>query len=177
MASVRIAGRPSPLNEVINRASNSARLSRETRSTAPRFVHGDKEGAGPALKGDGGLNYIYLRYADVLLMKAEAYNESGNAEQAKVYLNKVRQRARASYKGTPPADLLADVTTTDQTLLRIAVQHERRVELAQEFHRYFDLTRWGKTVAEAALGKDYKYDTNRYFPIPQAEVDANQAIK
>ena len=130
-----------------------------------------------ALKGDGGLNYIYLRYADVLLMKAEAYNETGNAEQAKVYLNKVRQRARASFNGTPPDDLLADVTASDQTLLRTAIQHERRVELAQEFHRYFDLTRWGKTVAEAALGKDYNYDTKRYFPIPQAEIDANQAIK
>ena len=130
-----------------------------------------------SLKGDGGLNYIYLRYADVLLMKAEAYNETGNAEQALKNLNKVRQRARASFVGTPPDDLLADVTTSDQTLLRTAIQHERRVELAQEFHRYFDLTRWGKTVAEAALGKDYHYDTNRYFPIPQAEVDANQAIE
>ena len=130
-----------------------------------------------ALKGDGGLNYIYLRYADVLLMNAEAYNESGNTDQAKVYLNKVRQRARASFKGTPPADLLADVTTADQTLLRTAIQNERRVELAQEFHRYFDLTRWGKTIAEAALGKDYNYDTKRYFPIPQAELDKNQAIK
>ena len=130
-----------------------------------------------AMKGDGGLNYIYLRYADVLLMEAEAYNETGNAEQAKANLNKVRQRARSSFKGTPPADLLADVTTSDQTLLRTAIQNERRVELAQEFHRYFDLTRWGKTVAEAALGKDYNYDTKRYFPIPQAEVDANQAIK
>lgn len=130
-----------------------------------------------SLKGDGDLNYIYLRYADVLLMKAEAYNETGKADQAKADLNKVRQRARASFKGTPPADLLADITTSDQNLLRTAIQKERRVELAQEFHRYFDLTRWGKTVAEAALGKDYNYDTKRYFPIPQSEVDANQAIK
>jgi hypothetical protein len=49
--------------------------------------------------------------------------------------------------------------------------------LAQEFHRYFDLTRWGKTVAEAALGTDYNYETKRYLPLPQAETDANQAIK
>jgi hypothetical protein len=130
-----------------------------------------------SLKGDGDLNYIYLRYADVLLMKAEAYNESGNAVSAKTNLNKVRQRARASYVGTPPADLLADITTSDQSLLRTAIQNERRVELAQEFHRYFDLTRWGKTVAEAALGANFNYETKRYFPIPQAEVDANQAIK
>jgi hypothetical protein len=130
-----------------------------------------------SLKGDGDLNYIYLRYADVLLMKAEAYNETGNADLAKTNLNKVRQRARASFKGTPPTDLLADITTSDQNLLRTAIQKERRVELAQEFHRYFDLARWGKTIAEAALGSNFNFETKRYFPIPQAETDANQAIK
>lgn len=129
-----------------------------------------------SLKGDGDLNYIYLRYADVLLMKAEAFNEDNNADSAKANLNKVRQRARASYNGTPPADLLAAVTTPDKTLLRTAIQKERRVELAQEFHRYFDLMRYGKTVAETALGTDFNYDSKRYFPIPQAEIDANQAI-
>ena len=129
-----------------------------------------------SLKGDGDLNYIYLRYADVLLMKAEAFNENNNADSAKVNLNKVRQRARASYNGVPPADLLADITTSDQNLLRTAIRKERRVELAQEFHRYFDLMRWGKSVAEAALGPDFNYEEKRYFPIPQAEIDANQAI-
>ena len=127
-------------------------------------------------KEDGGLCYIYLRYADLLLMKAEAFNETGNADSAKANLNKVRQRARASFNGTPPADLLANITTSDKNLLAIAIQKERRVELAQEFHRYFDLMRWGKAVAEAALGSDFNYETKRYFPIPQKELDANQAI-
>lgn len=129
-----------------------------------------------SLKGDGDLNYIYLRYADLLLMKAEAFNENGKTDSAQTNLNKIRQRARASYNGTLPADLLQDITTADQNLLRTAIQKERRVELAQEFHRYFDLIRWGKEVAEAALGKGFIYETKRYFPIPQAEVDANQAI-
>jgi hypothetical protein len=129
-----------------------------------------------SLKGDGSLNYIYLRYADLLLIKAEAFNETNNTDSAKANLNKVRQRARASFIGTPPVDLLVDITTSDQNLLRTAIQKERRVELAQEFHRYFDLMRWGKTVAEAALGSDFNYETKRYFPIPQAEIDANQAI-
>jgi len=129
-----------------------------------------------SLKGDGDLNYIYLRYADVLLMKAEAFNENNNADSAKANLNKVRQRARASYNGIPPAGLLADITTADQIQLRTAIRQERRVELAQEFHRYFDLMRWGKAIAEAALGTDFNYETKRYFPIPQAEIDANQAI-
>ena len=130
-----------------------------------------------SLKEDGGLGYIYLRYADLLLMKAEAFNEAGNADSALANLNKVRQRARASFNGTPPADLLADITTSDQEQLRTAIQKERRVELAQEFHRYFDLMRWGKAVAEAALGPDFNYESKRYFPIPQAEIDANQALK
>lgn len=129
-----------------------------------------------SLKGDGNLNYIYLRYADILLMKAEAFNETNNADSAKVNLNKVRQRARASFNGTPSADLLPDVTTSDQNLLRTIIQQERRVELAQEFHRYFDLMRWGQAIAEAALGPDFNYANKRYFPIPQAETDANQAI-
>ncbi len=129
-----------------------------------------------SLKGDGDLNYIYMRYADLLLMKAEAFNEDNKADSAKSNLNKVRQRALASFDGTPPADLLVDITTVDKNLLRTAIQKERRVELAQEFHRYFDLMRWGKAYAEAALGPDFNYENNRYFPIPQAELDANNAL-
>jgi hypothetical protein len=109
-------------------------------------------------------------------MRAEAFIETGQADSAMANLNKVRQRARASFQGTPPADLLADITTTDQNLLKTAIRNERRVELGQEFHHYFDLMRWGKAVAEAALGSDFHYETNRYQPIPQAEIDANQAI-
>jgi hypothetical protein len=130
-----------------------------------------------SLKGDGDLNYIYLRYADVLLMKAEAFNEINNIDSARANLNRVRQRARASFNGNPPAGLLADITLTDQNQMRTAIQHERRVELAQEFHRYFDLMRWGKSVAESALGADFNYETKRYAPIPQAEIDSNQGIK
>ncbi len=129
-----------------------------------------------SLKGDGDLNYIYLRYADLLLMKAEAFNELNNPDSALANLNKVRQRARNSYQGTLPADLLPDITPSDQNQLRTSIQKERRVELAQEFHRYFDLMRWGKMYAESALGQDFNYETNRYCPIPQAEIDANQAI-
>ncbi len=129
-----------------------------------------------SLKGDGDLNYIYLRYADVLLMKAEAFNETGKADSALANLNKVRARARASFQGTLPADLLTNVITTNANELRTIIHHERRVELAQEFHRYFDLMRWGKAVAEAALGQDFNYESNRYQPIPQAEIDANQAL-
>ncbi|MDY0344367.1 MAG: RagB/SusD family nutrient uptake outer membrane protein [Lentimicrobium sp.] len=129
-----------------------------------------------SLKGDGDLNYIYLRYADVLLMKAEAFNEMGKADSALANLNKVRARARSSFQGTLPGDLLQNITTSNANELRTIIQHERRVELAQEFHRYFDLMRWGKAVAETALGQEFNYEAKRYQPIPQAEIDANQAI-
>ena len=129
-----------------------------------------------SFKDNGDLNYIYLRYADVLLMKAEAFNETGMADSALANLNKVRARARASFHGTLPADLLQDITTSNANELRPIIRHERRVELAQEFHRYFDLMRWGKAVAETALGQEFNYETKRYVPIPQAEIDANQAL-
>ena len=129
-----------------------------------------------SLKGDGDLNYIYLRYADVLLFKAEAFNEMNMPDSALTNLNRVRQRARNSYEGILPDGLLEDIGTTSQSLLRTAIQHERRVELAQEFHRYFDLMRWGRTVAESTLGSEFDYETKRYLPVPQAEIDANQAI-
>jgi hypothetical protein len=135
--------------------------------------------------GDAGLNYVYLRYADILLMKAEALNELGRSNDALTPLNAVRKRARESYlyddqlpnAGVIPENLLPDVTTTYQSLLRDAIRHERRVELGFEFHRYFDLMRYGKTVAEAALSSTFfNYDTDRYFMIPQNEVDRNKAL-
>lgn len=129
-----------------------------------------------SLKGDGDLNYIYMRFGDVLLMKAEAFNETGQTDSALVNLNRVRERARNSFEGTPPPELLADIIITDNNLLREAIRRERRVELALEFHRFFDLMRWGRAAAEAVLGPDFSYDVNRYFPIPQDEVDSNQAI-
>jgi len=71
-----------------------------------------------SLKGDGDLNYIYLRFADLLLMKAEAFNELNKPDSAKANLNLVRQRARASFQGEAPADLLPDITVSDQGQLR-----------------------------------------------------------
>ncbi len=135
--------------------------------------------------GNSGLDYVYMRYADILLMKAEALNELNQGAQAVVPLNLVRKRARESYLydnslpgfGSVPANLLPDVVYTDQASLRIAIQHERRVELGFEFHRYFDLMRYGQQPAEAALASTgFSYTKNRYFLIPQIELDTNPAI-
>jgi hypothetical protein len=137
------------------------------------------------VNNDGALNYVYLRYADILLMKAEALNELNRTGEALTPLNAVRRRARESYlydmdlpgAGAIPANLLPDVTNDGQDAVRLAIRHERRVELGFEFHRFFDLMRYGKVAAEEALEETgFTYDENRYFFIPQSELDTNPAI-
>ncbi|HMG92672.1 MAG TPA: RagB/SusD family nutrient uptake outer membrane protein [Chryseolinea sp.] len=135
--------------------------------------------------GDASLNYVYLRYADILLMKAEALNESSQTAEALIPLNAVRKRARESYLydqnlpgfGAIPADLLPDIISADKQTVSNAIRHERRVELGFEFHRYFDLIRYGQQSAEAALPPAFNYADNQgRFPIPQSELDTNPAI-
>lgn len=139
-----------------------------------------------SIKGDGNLNYEAIRYADVLLIEAEALNEEGKSAEALTPLNAVRKRARESYLhdpslpgyGTIPAGLLPDITTTDQTQLRDIIRKERRSELALEFHRFFDIIRYGSAYATNAL-KDvpnFNYDTDKFFPIPQSERDTNHKL-
>ena len=137
-------------------------------------------------KSDGNLNYTAIRFDDVLLWYAEALNESGHSAEALLPLNRVRTRARESYLYDPsqtgypniPAGLLPDITSTSQATIRIAIQHERRVELGFEFHRYFDLIRWGSAYATAAMSDrpNFNYTINKYFPIPQIERDRNHAL-
>ncbi|MBS1920627.1 MAG: RagB/SusD family nutrient uptake outer membrane protein [Bacteroidetes bacterium] len=115
-------------------------------------------------------NIRVLRYADVLLMNAEANNELGNTTAALTSLNKVRQRARAGNSG-----ILPDVTTTDKAALRNAIWHERRVELAMEFDRYFDVIRQGR--AATLFGpKGWQANKNEVWPIPQSEIDLSAGI-
>ncbi|MEG2150709.1 MAG: RagB/SusD family nutrient uptake outer membrane protein, partial [Bacteroidaceae bacterium] len=109
-----------------------------------------------------------MRYADVVLMCAEAANELGNTTEALAKLEMVRARARGSNA------ILPKVTTTDQVLLRNAIRHERRIELAMEFDRYFDLLRWG--IAGEVLGNKWKSGKNELFPIPQSEIDLSGGI-
>jgi|GEM_PF-98094 len=137
-------------------------------------------------KGDGNLNYEAIRYSDILLVEAEALNESGQSAAALVPLNKVRKRARESYLydnslpgfGTVPPDLLPDITNTDQSQLRDLIRKERRSELALEFHRFFDIIRYGKDYATQAMSdvSNFSYDQDKFFPIPQSERDTNQKL-
>ncbi|NML66248.1 RagB/SusD family nutrient uptake outer membrane protein [Hymenobacter sp. RP-2-7] len=139
-----------------------------------------------SIKGDGNLNFQAIRYAEVLLIQAEALNENGQGTAALVPLNQVRKRARESYlydtslpkAGTVPTGLLPDITTTDQSTLRDAIRRERRSELATEFQRFFDLIRYGQAYATQALRDkpNFNYARNKYFPIPQSERDTNKKL-
>jgi starch-binding outer membrane protein, SusD/RagB family len=114
-------------------------------------------------------NIRVLRYAEVLLMNAEAANETGNQTLAKQSLNAVRARARGGASG-----ILPDVTTTDQATLRTAIWEERHHELAMEFDRYFDLIRQGR--AAQVLGPKGWTEKYTVWPIPQNEIDLSAGV-
>ncbi len=117
---------------------------------------------------EGGGNIRILRYADVLLMAAEALNELGQTDQALQFLNQVRDRAR----GTLPSQILRPVEVRDQAVLRDRIWHERRVELGMEQHRWFDLLRTGRAAeVMQAVGKDFVPGKHELLPIPQSEID------
>ena len=88
-----------------------------------------------------GTNLIVLRYSDILLYMAEACNELGKSAEALKYLEMVRGRARKT--ATVPG-ALPQITETNQSKLREIIYHERRVELAMEYNRYYDLARTGR---------------------------------
>lgn len=101
-------------------------------------------------------NIRYLRLGEIYLILAEAANELGNSTQALTALNEVRRRVD-----------LDPVTTTDQAQLRQAIWKERRLELAFEHDRWFDLVRTGQAkTAMAANGKSF-LDRHVWFPVPE----------
>ncbi|WP_432714114.1 RagB/SusD family nutrient uptake outer membrane protein [Pedobacter sp.] len=115
-------------------------------------------------------NVRILRYSDVLLMNAEAANELGNSGQALSSLEQVRARARQGN-----ANILPQVTTTDQATLRQAIYRERRYEFAMEFDRYFDVIRQGR--GEEVFGpKGWRANRNEVWPIPQTEIDLSGGV-
>lgn len=115
-----------------------------------------------------GHNRRIMRFADVLLMAAEAHNENSNPTQALTYLNRVRLRAREGNAG-----ILPDITVTDRVALADAIMNERRHELALEGHRFWDLVRTGR--APAVLGPlGFIEGTHELMPVPQIEVDLTQ---
>ncbi|GAA4432903.1 RagB/SusD family nutrient uptake outer membrane protein [Pontibacter saemangeumensis] len=152
------------------------------------------------------INVLIIRFADVLLMAAEAEAQLGNLEQAQEYVNMVRERAAkpenivntyvdpaepldgftsqpaANYNVAPyPAGYFAGL---GQEGALEAIYFERKLELALEGHRFFDLVRWGKAAEELNAFFDYEgailpdveggfFTTgkNEYYPIPQRQID------
>ncbi len=109
-------------------------------------------------------NFRLFRYAEVLLLAAEAYNKEGQDAAARTELNKVRNRAG-----------LADVATSlSGNDLFEAVVNEKFLELAHEGQRFWDLVRWGKASTELS-GTGYS-STNDLFPIPITEIDKNSEL-
>ena len=108
-------------------------------------------------------------------MYAEAANELGgtaNKTNALAALNSVRARARGGNNA-----ILPDVTTTDQTAIRDAIRHERRVELGMEHERFFDIVRWGIAAdVLQAQGKTFIVGKNELLPIPQNQIDLSKGV-
>lgn len=103
-------------------------------------------------------NYRAIRYADVLLMAAEAHNKTGNDAKAQQYLNQVRDRAFG--------DINHRITATG-TALNDFILTERRMELVGEGHRFFDLVRTGKAASEIP---GFVAGKHELFPIPIEEI-------
>lgn len=119
----------------------------------------------PAVQYDGELNFKLMRYADFLLLLAEAYNESGDPGTAMSYINLVRQR---------PTVRMAPLIGLNQVQVRSAIYDERKWELAFEGHRYFDLVRWG--IAGNVIrgqGRAFVDGKHELMPIPANELLLN----
>ncbi|MCX2574090.1 RagB/SusD family nutrient uptake outer membrane protein [Pedobacter sandarakinus] len=122
-----------------------------------------------AVKNDHGNDFPIIRYADILLSRAEALNEaSGPSVEALSYLNPVRVRAGI------PVLTLADVPSQDA--FRDAILRERGWEFITEGKRREDLIRQGKFISKARARGVNARDEQVLFPIPQAEIDANKLI-
>ena len=128
-------------------------------------------------KGNGSFNdYPVIRYADVLLIYAEASNELGNSATAHEYINKVRKRAR--FNGTIDLNVLPDYAGLSKEQFRAAVLLERRQEFVAEGQRWFDLSRTGTLISLVPLAKPGVTPQAKHyvFPIPQRERDLNQNL-
>jgi hypothetical protein len=118
-------------------------------------------------------NYILVRLADILLLKAEALNELGDVNGAAQLVNQIRGRVD-----------LPDTQASTQEAMRLAIEKERRLELAFEGKRWFDLKRTGRAieVINNAIGPDgnkFGYNLTQnglLWPIPQSELDKNELL-
>ncbi|WP_338870272.1 RagB/SusD family nutrient uptake outer membrane protein [Spirosoma sp. SC4-14] len=161
-ATIIFRGETTPEGDIIPAVGDNPMYNQKSYVPFSLYVSGFNEGVQQ--------NVRVIRYAEVLLMNAEAANELGQSAQALASLELVRARARAG-----DATILPKVTTTDKAALRTAIWHERQVELAMEFDRYFDVIRQGR-AAEVFGPKGWKANRNEVWPIPQNELDLSAGV-
>jgi hypothetical protein len=164
-ATIIFRGETTPEGDAIPPTGDNPMYNQKSYVPFSMYVSGYNEGAQQ--------NIRVLRYADVLLMRAEAANEIGGAANTTLALsdlNAVRARAR----GANPLTVLPPVTATDQATLRAAIYHERRVEFAMEFDRYFDVIRQGRGLA--VFGPKGWTAKNEVWPLPQNEIDLSAGV-
>ena len=114
------------------------------------------------------VNIPLMRYANVLLMKAEALNDLGRTGEAIPLINDVRR-----VHGNMPA-----MTGTTQAEVQAQIEHERMIEFPMENLRWYDLRRWGKTAeAMAAIGRTGFDKSKLFYPTPQTELNSNSLAK
>jgi starch-binding outer membrane protein, SusD/RagB family len=126
---------------------------------------------------NSGINYRVLRYADILLMYAEALNELNQTGAAYDYIQEVRDRANLP-------DLAVTKPGLSQDAMRDQIAHERALEFAIEGQRIEDIIRWGWFYKADKLNELRAHDAdfalwspgNEYLPIPQAELDVNKKL-
>jgi hypothetical protein len=115
------------------------------------------------------INHRIIRYADVILMLAEAANETGDGATAEANLELIRARARGSN-----AAALPHIAFASQPQMRTAIKNERRWEFAMEGYRFYDLVRWGDAIS--VLGGLGYQPKNALYPIPQPAIDLSGGV-
>ena len=130
------------------------------------------------LAGNTSHDFPYLRYSDILLMKAEALNELNNGPNAEAYdaVNQVRKRAR--FNGTIELPILPDLQGLSYQAFKDALLLERRWEFVAEGQRWFDLVRFNKLETLVPIAKPgvLPQAFHKLFPVPQNEIDLNQNL-
>ncbi|MFL5738646.1 MAG: RagB/SusD family nutrient uptake outer membrane protein [Flavisolibacter sp.] len=120
------------------------------------------------------INHRILRYADVILMLAEAANETGDGATAALNLEKIRNRASGNLG--PTRTIVPPIAFVNQAQMRQAIKDERRWEFAMEGYRFYDLVRWGDALS--VLGPLGYTNRARFYPIPQQAIDlSGQVLK
>ena len=144
-----------------------------------KYIRNSASSTGISVASAGGQDFIVLRYADVLLMRAEALVELNQLGEVYALIDMIRSRVNM------PSIETVEGSGLSQDQLRTIVRHERRVELACEGLRFFDLKRWGsvqqafqRAINDKIAGYTPSYNAGKseIFPIPQSELDANLSL-